>query len=107
MLVTMNILKSIKYFVYHQVYDSEILHPAHRIYLCVVYTLEHNNNHFPIQHKTTDFVTNERKDYVRKQNQPDATKCWFIDSTCFEHYYALIQEYIGEYRFLVSKPGKI
>jgi hypothetical protein len=35
------------------------------------------------------------------------TRCWFIDSTCFEHYYAHLQKYISEYRFLVSKPGKM
>jgi hypothetical protein len=39
------------------------------------------------------------------KNQLDETKCWFIDSTCFEHYYAHLQEYINEYRFLVSQPG--
>jgi hypothetical protein len=42
----------------------------------------------------------------RRNNQLDATKCWFIFSTCFEHYYAHLQEYISEYRFVVSKPGK-
>jgi hypothetical protein len=45
--------------------------------------------------------------YYIRRNQLDATKCWFIDSTCFEHYYAHLQEYISEYRFLVSKSGKI
>jgi hypothetical protein len=40
----------------------------------------------------------------KTNNQLDATKCWFIFSTCFEHYYAHLQEYISEYQFLVSKP---
>jgi hypothetical protein len=40
----------------------------------------------------------------KRKNQLDATKCWFIDSTCFEHYYAHLQECVNEYRFLVSKP---
>jgi hypothetical protein len=48
-------------------------------------------------------VTVHRRYYIRR-NQLDATKCWFIDSTCFEHYYAHLQEHISEYRFLVSKP---
>jgi hypothetical protein len=39
----------------------------------------------------------------KRKNQLDATKCWFIYSTCFENYYAHLQEYITEYRFLVSK----
>jgi hypothetical protein len=43
---------------------------------------------------------------VQNNNQLDATKCLFIFSACFEHYYAHPQEYISEYRFLVSKPGK-
>jgi hypothetical protein len=47
------------------------------------------------------------KSYYVRKNQLVATKCWFIDSKCFEHYYAHLQEYISEYRFLVSKPGKI
>jgi hypothetical protein len=34
------------------------------------------------------------------------TKCWFIDSTCFGHWYAHHQEYNSAFRFLVSKPGK-
>jgi hypothetical protein len=50
-------------------------------------------------------VTVHRRQY-KINNQLDATKCWFIFSTCFEHYYAHLQEYISEYRFLVSKPGK-
>jgi hypothetical protein len=33
-------------------------------------------------------------------------KYWFIDSTCFGHWYAHRQEYNSEFRFLVSKPGK-
>jgi hypothetical protein len=45
-------------------------------------------------------------DLYKINNQLDATKCWFIFSTCFEYYYAHPQEYISEYRFLVSKPGK-
>jgi hypothetical protein len=42
-------------------------------------------------------------DFMYDKHQLDATKCWFIDSTCFEHYYAHLQEYISKYRFLVSK----
>jgi hypothetical protein len=45
--------------------------------------------------------------YYKRKNRLDVTKCWFIYSTCFEHYYAHLQEYISEYRFLVSKPGQI
>jgi hypothetical protein len=32
----------------------------------------------------------ENGNIMQDKNQLDATKCWFIDSTCFEHYYAHI-----------------
>jgi hypothetical protein len=54
-----------------------------------------------IRHRQWDIdvrVTVHRKYHIRK-NQLDATKCWFIDSACFEHYYAHLQEYISEYAF--------
>jgi hypothetical protein len=42
--------------------------------------------------KTFDIcVTVHHRYYIRK-NQLDATKCWFINSTGFEHYYAHLQE---------------
>jgi hypothetical protein len=44
-------------------------------------------------------------DIMEDKDQLDATKCWFTLSTCFVHYYAHLQEYNGEYRFLVSKPS--
>jgi hypothetical protein len=43
---------------------------------------------------------------MQDKNYLDALKFWFIYSTYFEHYYALLQEYISEYRFLVSKTWK-
>jgi hypothetical protein len=60
--------------------------------------------HIVGQQNLTHWHRDKAQDFLWNNNQLDATKCWFIYSTCFEHYYAHPQEYITEYRFLVSKP---
>jgi hypothetical protein len=62
------------------------------------------NQFWCFEHWLWRLILWENSTIYKINNQLDATKCWFIFSTCFEHYYAHPQEYISEYRFLVSKP---